>query len=387
MYFMGLKTMNLIKQLNANIKAVQPIKEDAAGGAVGAGAIAVSAMPLLTSLVKRTLPKHPRIIKYSSGQVHNSFNQKRKKSLGLREAFYTISEDMGSSDATQNFDSSEVLSKLKSLEDKESVDYRDTATFGLVDSNGAIVRVTVPTDQSQGFEQDIQHFMTDRDESDPSPEIAEVLFKMKDRYTIINVEWPEVEEDQEESQELPDQAGAEGADQMPGAEGDQMPGAEGELPGAEAGMGGQDTGQVTDLLTQVIDMMKADAEARKAEAQAREAEAKTKQAGAAREQAMARVKQEEQFMDMDEYTKSQKTKEKEAKRLAQLAKWKHDMAKGEEELPAQQPQYDFLPGEEENEELFRSPQQLKPQQPNKGSTVRGRVNPADVAKYIMSRAR
>lgn len=387
--------MNLIKQLNSIAVTPPLLNEDAAGGAVGAGSVAAAAMPLFASLVKRTVPSHPRIIKYSSGQVHNSLNKRRKKSLGLREAFYTISEDMGSSDQHVNFDQTEVLSKLKSLEDKESVDYRDTATFGLVDSNGAIVRVTVPNDQAQGFEQDIQHFLGDRDESEPSPEVAEVLFRMKDRYTIINVEWPEVAEDQEESQELPD-AGVEGAatggEGLPGAEGEALPGAEGELP-ADAGMGGGDTGQVQDLLTQVIDMMKADAEARKAEAQAREAEAKTKQANAAREQAMARVKQEEQFLDMDDYNKNQKAKDKEAKRLAQLAKWKHDMSSGEGELPAQEPQYDFLPGEKEEEELFRpqSTQRVQPKQATTGqgagSTVRGRVQPSDVAKYIMSRVK
>lgn len=379
--------MNL-KNYYTSAATTKALQEDAAGGAIGAGSIAVNAMPMFSTFVSRSIPKHPRIIKYSSGEVKNRFTKKSKKGLGILETFYNLSEEFtGSNDKDNNFDSTQVISKLKALEDKESVDYRDTATFGLVDSNGAIVRVTVPNDQAQGFEQDIQYFLGDRDESEQSPEIAEILFKLKDRYTVVNVEWPEVEEDQEESQQLLDQEGGEGEmgdEGMPGAEGgEDMPA---DL-GADAGMGGGDTGQVQDLLTQVIDMMKADAEARKAEAQAREAEAKTKQAGAAREQAMARVKQEEQFMDMDEYTKNQKQKEKEAKRLAQLAKWKHDMRNGETELPAQEPQYDFLPGEQEEEELFSRPSRVAPQQSNKGQTIRGRVNPADVAKYIMSRVK
>lgn len=376
--------MNLIKQLNSTSTSHQSfITEDAAGGAVGAGGIATAGMPLFASLVKRVISKHPRIFKISNSEQRPF---KKKKGLGLREAFYHLAEDLASPNANQTFDTSEVVSKLKSLEDKESVDYRDTSTFGLVDNKGKIVRVTVPSDQAQGFEQDIQHFLGDRDESEQAPEIAELLFKLKDRYTIVNIEWPSVEEDQEESQEL---AGAEGG--PPGEEGG-LPGDEGELPPGEEGglppedISGEDTGQVQDLLTQVIDMMKADAEARKAEAQAREAEAKTRQAGAARDQAMARVKQEEQFLDMDEYNKNQKTKEKEAKRLAQLAKWKHDMADGEGELPAQEPQYDFLPGDEE-EEVFSRPRFTSPQSANKNSTIRGRVNPADVAKYILSRAK
>lgn len=378
--------MNLQNYFNY-VTTLKTLEEDAAGGAVGAGSVAAFAMPMFSTFIQRDTSRHPRIIKYKSGPVKNAFTKKRKKGLGILEAFHTLQEDLsGSTDKENNFDSSEVISKLKALEDKESADYRDTATFGLVDSNGAIVRVTVPNDQQQGFEQDLQHFLGDRDESEPAPEIAEILFKLKDRYTIINVEWPNVEEDAEESQELLDQGGeGQAGEGMPGAEGEGMPGAEeAPLPGPEAG--GSDTGQVQDLLTQVIDMMKADAEARKAEAQAREAEAKTKQAGAARDQAMARVKQEEQFLDMDTYTKNQKEKDKEAKRLAQLAKWKHDM-RNNEELPAQEPQYDFLPGEQEEEEMFRRPQTLKPQQPNKGSTVRGKVSPTDIAKYIMTRVK
>ena len=363
--------MNLIKQLNS----LPPvIKEDAAGGSTGGGSIAAASMPLFSTLVQRAVPKHPRIINFGSTKKPKT----KKPGVGLKEAFYSLHEDLSKPDNTDtSFDTSEVISKLKSLEDKESVDYRDTSTFGLVDGNGDIVRVSIPTDQAQGFEQDIQRFLGSRDESEQAPEIAEVLFKLKDRYTIVNVEWPQVEEDQEEGQEL--NMGDENA--MPG---DEMGGEA--MPGDEIPMdSGADTGKVEDLLTQVIDMMKADADARKAEAQAREAEAKTKQANAAREQAMARVKQEEQFLDMDEYNKNQKAKEKEAKRLAQLAKWKHDMDNNEE-LPAQDPQYDFVPGEEE-EEVFSHPQQTKPQPANKAGMIRGRVSPSDIAKFIVSRAR
>lgn len=378
--------MNLLKQLNSTpTSPTSVVSEDGAGGCTGAGSIAGGAtMPLFATLVKRTIPKHPRIIQYSNSAVPTS-KKKGKKIIGIREAFYKLSEDMQGSDTDPNFNPTEIISKLKSLENKESVDYRDTTTFGLVDSNDAIVRVTLPVDQAEGFEQDLQHYMSDRDETEKTPEIAEILFKLKDRYTIVNVEWPNVEEDAEESQELADQPGAEGG--LPGAEGEGMPGAEGgELPGVgELPGAGEDTGQIQSLLTQVIDMMKSDADARKAEAQAREAEAKTRQAGAARDQAMARVKQEEQFMDMDEHTKNQKAKEKEAKRLAQLSKWKHDMAKGQdEERPAQEPQYDFLPGEEDEEYISK---RSYPQVDKKDSTIRGRVDSSDIANYIMNRAK
>lgn len=397
--------MELIKSLNKLPK----LNEDGAGGAVGAGAVAGAAMPLFSTLVKRNLPSqpHPRIIKFAD-TFKPKKGKKSKPKLGIREAFDTIFEDLSPDRTNSNFDQSEVIAKLKSLEDKESVDYKDTVTFGLVDTNGDIVKVTIPKDQSSGFEQDIQYFMGEYEESDQTPEIAEILFNLKNHYTIVNVEWPEVEEDAEDSastlqvdagnqgEELP---GAEGGEELPGMDGGEaMPGAEG---GTEA-----NTDSVTSLLTQVIDMMKTDADARKAEAQAREAEFKTRQAVAARDQAMARVKQEEQMLDMDEYNKSKKEREKEAKRLAQLAKWKHDVASGkDEERPAQEPNYDFLPGDEneeyarlgyksqEEEEIrssyYPSARPIKQAFPTQRGVkeMRGKVSPTDIAKFITSRVK
>jgi hypothetical protein len=190
-----------------------------------------------------------------------------------------------------------------------------------------------------------------------------------------------VEEEQEEGQELNTGEGdnPEGGN-LPG-DNEQLPDAgAAELPPSGLG-GGADTSQVQDLLKQVIDMMSKDAEARKSEAQAREAEANTRQAGAARDHAMAKVKQEEQFLDMDAYDKNQKAKDKEAKRLAQLARWKHQMKSGENDSrPAQEPQYDFLPGEE-NEEVFS-----KYQQPKIRPTG-GKVSASDIAKFIANRSK
>lgn len=393
--------MNLIKTLNS---LPTPITEEAAGGAVGAGAIATTTMPLFQTMVKRNI-SHPRIIKFANSPKPK---KNKKPKLGIREKFHMM-EDLSPDRTNANFDASEVIAKLKSLEDKESVDYKDTVTFGLVDTNGNIVKVTIPKDQSSGFEQDIQHFMGEYEESDQTPEIAEILFNLKNHYTIVNVEWPDVEEDQEDSASTLKLGGDEGED-LPG-DGDLPPGEEGGMPGEEGMPGGElpaeggaSTDSVTSLLTQVIDMMKTDADARKAEAQAREAEFKTRQAVAARDQAMARVKQEEQMLDMEEYNKSKKEREKEAKRLAQLAKWKHDVSTGKtEERPAQEPSYDFLPGEEseeyarlgsysqEEEEVRGYPSYPKPKQafPTQRGVkeMRGKVSPADIAKFITSRVK
>jgi hypothetical protein len=395
--------MELIKTLN---RLPIQINEDSSGssGATGSSTVASTSMPLFKSLVKRISPTHPRVLKLATLP---STTITKKLKLGISEAFHML-EDLSPDRNNQNFDASEIISKLKSLEDKESVNYKDTVTFGLVDNNGGIVKVSIPKDQATSFEQDIQHMMGEYEEDESTPEIAEILFNLKNNYTIVDVEWPDVEEDAEDSASTLE-PGAEGG--LPGEEGG-LPGEEGGLPGEEEALPGEEEAlpgagtepgveSVTSLLTQVIDMMKTDADARKAEAQAREAEFKTRQSVAARDQAMARVKQEEQMLDMDEYNKSKKEREKESKKLAQLAKWKHDISSGkDQERPAQEPSYDFLPGDE-NEEYAKlgntysaredeehSYKRPTPQyRPSGVQKTAGKVIPSDIAKFIMNRVK
>lgn len=384
--------MKLIKQLNDNAK--RTVAEDA-GGAVGGGDVACAAMPLFSQLVKRGKPKKEVV---SPPPVV----AKKPAGLGLAEAFKALKEFEGDESAAgdqtpqDNFDTSEVIAKLKGLEQKEKVDQRDTVTFGLEDDENNLVRVTVRSEQAEDFERALQSLMAAREEEDDQvPEIAEVLFKLKDQFDIVDVQWPDVVEDEEEDMTL--QGGdAEGMD-AGGAEGDMDPNAEGDdLGGMEPPAAGGDTGQVTDLLTQVIDMMKADAEARKAEARAREAEAKTKEADALVAQSMARVKQEEQYLDMDSYNKAKKDEDKEAKRLAQLAKWKHDMGRDRggdgREMDIDSADAPLVPnpdevGIEQEERTYSRPAPVRAQPARRSSVVRGRVAPHDIAQFIIGRVK
>ena len=385
--------MDLLKTVN---NAAARLKEDAAGGAVGAGGVAAAATPLFASMVKRSVPDAPK--------PDTKKKSKKKKGLGLQEAF----DDMGMqgqvdpsagsprASSDPSFDASGVVSKLKGLENKEKQDYRDTVSFGLEDDNGGLVRVSVRTEQAQDFEKALQAYMVN--DEDENLEIAEILFKLRDQFDIVDVQWPTVEEDEEEDMALGQQPGAEGG--MP-PEGE-MPVGDEDMLGGDAGMPPPEDDQATSVLTQVIDMMKADAEARKAEARAREAEAKAKEAESVVNQAMAKVKQEEQFLDMDTYNKAKKDEEREAKRLAQLMKWKHDMAKeqgvsdddmgGEpmnNEPPRGEPMSGGMPqpgAPEEEEYTMRRPAPVAKQQPRKATTVT-RVRPQEVADFILNRVK
>jgi len=341
--------MELLKKLN----------EDAAGGSVGAGAIAGYSMPLFSMASKSAIKKTRK--------------PKKKAGIGLQEAFTRLSEveQREHQDPTMGhpkFDQTEVIAKLKSLEKKDKIDRQNATTFGLEDDKGNIVRVTVQADQADEFENALGAYLAAEEEhEDRTPEVAEVLFRLRDRFSILDVAWPDVEEDAEESQAVADQG-------QPGVDPNAPPGEQPPVDmGADAGMetpaAGGET-EVTSLLTQVIDMMRADADARKAEAVARQKEAETKGFQAGERGSVARVKQEEENMDMEEYYKKKQEEKKESKQLAKLAQWKRETAGDQNAIP-QEPE---LGSKEEEEEIGR-----------RAVGVRGRIPASHLANFILKR--
>ena len=284
------------------------------------------------------------------------------------------------------FDPADVMSKLKKAEKQVDAE-DDTITFGMEDEDGNVVKVYVRKEQADEFEtalagmlageqEDDEYEYEEEEEGSSGTEIAEVLFKLKDKFDIVDVEWPEIEGDVEEEQELGggEMGGAEGGGEM-GAEGGAEGGAggegemgaeggEGEM-GAEGGEGdeldleggddleggeegGEGEGDELDLeggeeegdmeaeggaesaLQQVIDMMKADAEARKAESEAKAKEAEARAAEAHAQAAAAKVSQEEQVLDAEAHEEQKKAEKDETERLAKMAKYRHAQAAGAE---------------------------------------------------------
>lgn len=369
--------MYLLKIVN---NATTQVHEGADSVAVGAGSIASATTPLFASLVKRSLPEVKQPI--------DKKKSKKKKGLGLQEAFDDIGlqgqvDPAGSQRAASSpsFDASGVVSKLKGLENKEKQDHRDTVSFGLEDDTGGLVRVTIRTEQAQDFEKALQAFMSvDEDEH---LEIAEILFRLRTQFDIVDVQWPEVEEDEEDvSLAQPDAEGG-----MP-PEGD-LPHGDADMLDADAGMPPPGDEQATSVLMQVIDMMKSDAEARKAEAHAREAEAKNREADSVINQVTTKVKQEEQFLDMDTYNKARKDEEREAKRLAQLAKWKHDMSKEHGVYDDDTSGVEMgVPRAPEEEEYTNGRQPVNsPPRSTRKSSVATRVRPQEIADFILNRVK
>jgi len=305
--------MSLLKQFNNSTKPAGINENDA----TSAGDVAGSRGLLFNA------PKS--LIKRLTNDFTTDYNKKSKPKNSLLARFNSKVHE-GVEDTDAGFDQSEVISKLKGLETKEKTDTRDIATLGIEDDDGQVVRVSVRNDQASEFEKALQSAIADAGEDEDAKEIAEVLYKLKDHFDIVDVEWPEVQEDEEEGDEqFGDEQGAPGTDELSDLE---STGDEGNDLGDMGDAGAEpasDGGDVGGIWLMPIDMMKADAAARKADAEARIADAKAREQELGAKTALAKIKQEEQFLDMDDYTKRQKEQDKEAKRLAQLAKWKRDM--------------------------------------------------------------
>lgn len=281
-----------------------------------------------------------------AGGVIDGSKKKKKKSGAMIRRLTGLGESLGVDLGNDSFDASDVLSRIDAASKKEEQNEGTTA-FGLEDEDGNMVKVFVRDDQAKDFEQHLAGLLANEDNEDneetTAMEIAEVLFKLKDQFDIVDVEWPGIEPDEEEPEEAmgsmdagSDTSGMPGGDMS--AEGGEMPPGDAEVDiGDEEDSGMEDEGggmededAAKTALTQVIDMMKADAEAKKAEADARAAEARAKEAELSGHSAAARVRKEEQILDMESAEKEKTNQEKEAKQLAKLARHQHQKAQDAE---------------------------------------------------------
>lgn len=297
---------------------------------------------------------NPHLNKKGKRKGKNMLRRVIPNAINVQES-RRLSESLGLSSNETNFNAADVVSKLDAAEKKVRAE-DDTVSFGLEDEEGRLVRVYVRAEQAPEFEIALASLLGAADENDDdvnsSLEIAEVLFDLKTRFEIVDVNWGDIEADEEEEQEVEgDEADLEG-----GEEGDmdaEMQAPDGEM-GDEMGgdmmgdMGGEDEAMKS-TLQQVIDMLKSNAEAQKAEADARAAEAKAKEAEYAAKSAESKIRQEEQVLDMEAYYKNKQDQDKEAKRLAKLAKFKHDQA-ADAESSLSSSSYSFESVEEECEE-------------------------------------
>lgn len=240
----------------------------------------------------------------------------------------SMNEGLGVNSDKTHFDASDVISKIDAMGKKQSQEM-DTTPFGLEDEDGNMVKVYVRADQAEDFEVQLGTMLAAADDtnadSNSSLEIAEILFKLKDKFDIVDVEWPGIEGDHEEEQEVVDPDAT-----APAATGDDADLDDDPAGGDDMTPAPVDTSGAESALSQVIDMMKSDAEAKKAEADARAAEARAKEAEYTAQASASKVRKEEQIYDMENAEKEKKEQNKEAEQMAKLARYQHAQAQDAE---------------------------------------------------------
>lgn len=278
-------------------------------------------------------------------------------------------------------DSQDVLSKIKSAEKNKDIE-KDCVGFILEEidkktKEKRYVKVFIAKDQAKAFESTLA---TALEEYKGKKEIAEILFTLREKFNIVNVEWSVIPEDEEVNQELP----GEGGDTLDitKTDGDSEASLEITKDNTEEG--------TRTALQSFIDMLKADAEAKKAEAEAKKAEAEAETAKLAAQAAMAKVHAEEEILDMETYYKEKEEKKKEAEKLAKLAKYKHDRAQElERELDKEEPEVEkeisvkkltvTEPTEEPSEQEFA---QYSPEDEEVDVNEDGYIDDEEYLKYV-----
>lgn len=278
--------MSLLKEL------VKKLNETAAMGAVSAASIAVS-----TDTIPRKKDK----------KVKN----KKTSFIGFKK---NIKENY------DLFNKEEVMSKLRSADKFNQTG--EMVYFGLEDDKGQITKVGVRKSQANQFEDFLSKEMgryndsnkTPVDSALPKKEIAEILFNAREKFDIVDVKWPEFEEDEEIPSDISDAGDESKQDDTP----KDMPQDMEIEPEMEPSF---------DPLKDIIDYLKKDAEAKAEESRARAAEAKARELELSISQEDKKLQREEELLDMEAYYKEKREKDAEDKKLSQLAKFRQEKAK------------------------------------------------------------
>lgn len=366
------------------------LKEMAAGGSTGAGSIAVNTdrsrhadKEWRREIIKNKTPVNGELNPVNPNVVKQRVEDAKKKLKKKKSFIHRVKKYLGLAEAS---DMSDVVSRLKDMENR-NID--DTVTYGLEDDDGNLMKISVRAEKAKEFEQRLSYELSnavnmnaqlfsnsDSDEKPKSNSMAELLFRLKNEFEIVDVEFPRIPKnavykikdaeitkanadgigntdldnpgdyDSEES-DLDGMFSDDGStDDMAdssnigdndtnlngmGDSGDTNPdevGADGtptkmtdDDSVSDFDTGG-DAGGAESLLQNIISMLKSDADAKKAQAEAEAEKARALQAEYSAKAAKASIEQQAELLSMEEEIKNQKRKEKEAKRISDLAKFR-----------------------------------------------------------------
>lgn len=328
------------------------IDEIAAGGSTGAGSIATVPSNRLGGMQSRMSLKDFMVRFYGRVNNRNKFSP-----VNLEGSIKSINET-----AAHPYQLDDASSRLKNMQMQGEYDHHksvDVITYGVEDDEGAFMKITVPIDQGEELERHVAQALADvldfkKTGHGEDKTLAELLYELKDQFTVINAEFPTIPKDAvynagEISEDMPDgnaddesmDDGEDMGDDMDddsdmddSEDMDDTEGLEDEDPDDEdIGMDFEDDEDQDEesLLKSVLGMLKSQAEKDIAQAKAEEEKAKAKQAEMALTASKRELEDQEEMVAAQAEMEAQKEKEKKAKEMAELAKYKIKKKRGTNE--------------------------------------------------------
>lgn len=331
--------VNRLKETYQDIGYEVNLVETAAGGSTSASSIAVN----ISGDGKQPMRLMKSFMNNFNSKVKNRIRHKKYKDF-----FIKIDEA---------FDIESVFSRLASMEKAGQPRRTEGTTFGIEDDNGNLMKVTVRADQAEEFEHEVARYLADIkanvenlpiSKTDKSISMAELLFNMKDKFDIIDVDFPKIPGDviynadkatynagNADSGTGTEDIGADSGfednpmdpldlttfEEPASSEDDKE--IDGELGNDDSAedfpeeLEGSDEGSI---LTKVIDMLKAQAESEVEKAKAEAEKARAEQARYTAQATRFAMKDQEEQLRYELEMEEQKKREKEAKRMADMAK-------------------------------------------------------------------
>lgn len=320
------------------------LKESAADGSVSAHSVAVR---------PDAGGSHPHGIRKCSGLM-DFLSSYQSKKLGNRLNMKAVEKPFKIS-VNEDVSLDQIYSKMSGIENSSRREEDNSVTYGVEDDNGNLMKITVRRDQGEDFEVALAqelgeveaYKMTGKGGYGRDVSMAEVLFNLKQKFDIIDVEFPEIPKDKVYNADKVSDPSELDADFDVGdndfdIEGDDEDGSDMDMPDEEqdeedmdfdaegeedmdADIGdelGQEEPDEESMLKQIVKMMSADAEAKKAQHEAEAEKYRAMQAEYTMKAAKQEMHKQEELLQMEEEKEKQKEKEEEAKKLADLARFK-----------------------------------------------------------------
>lgn len=368
----NISSTNLTETINYYLNDGVDVKlaEDASAGSISAGDVAVTATPLGVSNAFTDFGTLKRLISFDNKKQKRKNKKSKKNNNKMKNEVFSLK-------ITESFDLESVFSRLSGIERRGTkYDERNTVTYGIEDDNGNLMKVTIKKEDAEEFENEIRNYISDiktelkynlnKKDNTKDLFIGELLYKLKDKFDIVDVEFPTIPKDviydypkasynkkSENDLETEDNIGhddfdssdegvddldfdkneedfldGENEEEMNSDDFDDQEESEEEFSNIEDmttdGVG-EPSSSVNDeesFLSKIIDMLKAQAESEIEKAKAEAEKAKAEQARYTAQATQFALKDKEEQLKYELEVEEQKKREKEAKKLEDMAKMK-----------------------------------------------------------------